>query len=274
MTTATCSDVGMDNTRTPSPETPVSFDEEALILAMLGELHANVPEADRPMSMSDLSDEQAERARKAVNRVLVLSMLSKPAGRFASIAEAEAALAETPVSGSRLWLWRNFVDGRPEYWAFDNPYPCEEGGGDPLTLGKPCGWAIFKPSENARPDVSAAAVEAEIVTPSADVSSLIEVVARAICFEDGPHGCGCVEQCKSDQFPADDIFMRYARAAIAAYDTETATVLKRYREALEVAANALDDVWADVKLGQRSGPTVSNARHKARAALKAGADPE
>ena len=34
-----------------------------------------------------------------------------------------------------LWLWKNFVDGRPEYWAFDNPYPCVNGGGDPLTLG-------------------------------------------------------------------------------------------------------------------------------------------
>lgn len=42
----------------------------------------------------------------------------------------------------------------------------------------------------------------------------------------------------------------------------------RLREALGVAANALDDAWADVKLGQRSGPTVSNARRKARTALK------
>jgi len=21
----------------------------------------------------------------------------------------------------KLWLWKNFADGRPEYWAFDNP---------------------------------------------------------------------------------------------------------------------------------------------------------
>ena len=52
----------------------------------------------------------------------------------------------------KLWLWKNFVDGRPEYWAFDNPYPCQPGGGDPMTLGEPCGYALFHESENARPD--------------------------------------------------------------------------------------------------------------------------
>jgi len=54
----------------------------------------------------------------------------------------------------RLWLWKNFVDGRPEYWAFDNPYPCVPGGGDPLTLGEPCGYAIVKDSTQGRTDVS------------------------------------------------------------------------------------------------------------------------
>ena len=47
----------------------------------------------------------------------------------------------------KLWLWKNFVDGRPEYWAFDNPYPCHGSHGDPMTLGEPCGYAIFKESE-------------------------------------------------------------------------------------------------------------------------------
>ncbi len=53
----------------------------------------------------------------------------------------------------KLWLWKNFVDGKPEYWAFDNPYPCHEEYGDPITLGEPCGYAIFKPSVNGRPDI-------------------------------------------------------------------------------------------------------------------------
>lgn len=53
---------------------------------------------------------------------------------------------------TKLWLWKNFVDGRPEYWAFDNAYPCHPNG-DPMTLGEPCGYAIVKPSENGRPDI-------------------------------------------------------------------------------------------------------------------------
>lgn len=54
----------------------------------------------------------------------------------------------------KLWLWRNFVDGKPEYWAFDNPFPVHMDGGDPQTLGEPCGYAIYKPSRPGRPDVS------------------------------------------------------------------------------------------------------------------------
>jgi hypothetical protein len=54
----------------------------------------------------------------------------------------------------KLWLWKNFVEGRPEYWAFDNPFPCVSVGGDPLTLGEPCGWALLKFSVNGRPDRS------------------------------------------------------------------------------------------------------------------------
>lgn len=52
---------------------------------------------------------------------------------------------------SKLWLWKNFVEGRPEYWAFDNPYPCHENG-DPMTLGEPVGFALVKESINGRPD--------------------------------------------------------------------------------------------------------------------------
>jgi hypothetical protein len=49
----------------------------------------------------------------------------------------------------KFWLWKNFVDGRPEYWAFTNPYPCHSGG-DPMVLGEPCGYAILKDSINGR----------------------------------------------------------------------------------------------------------------------------
>lgn len=49
----------------------------------------------------------------------------------------------------KLWLWKNFVDGRPEYWAFDNAYPCYPNG-DPMVIGEPCGYAIFKESTLSR----------------------------------------------------------------------------------------------------------------------------
>lgn len=62
----------------------------------------------------------------------------------------------------KLWLWQNFVDGRPEYWAFDNPYPINIDNGDPQTLGEPCGYAIFKPSRQGRFDKSEEQVLAAI----------------------------------------------------------------------------------------------------------------
>jgi hypothetical protein len=62
----------------------------------------------------------------------------------------------------KLWLWKNFVDGKPEYWAFDNPFPVFLDSYDPQTLGEPCGYAIFKESRNGRPDVADAEVLRQI----------------------------------------------------------------------------------------------------------------
>lgn len=67
----------------------------------------------------------------------------------------------------KLWLWQNFVNGRPEYWAFDNPYPINLTDGDPQTLGEPCGYAIFKPSRQGRFDVSEERVLAAIARAAA-----------------------------------------------------------------------------------------------------------
>lgn len=71
--------------------------------------------------------------------------------RDAAIREDQAQRdAETPP---KLWIWKNFVDGRPEFWAFDNPYPVHlSPNGDPMVLGEPVGYAIFKSSRNGRPD--------------------------------------------------------------------------------------------------------------------------
>jgi hypothetical protein len=60
--------------------------------------------------------------------------------------------APQPAEGKKLWLWKNFVDGKPEYWAFDNPFPINLNDGDPQTLGEPCGYAVFKPSREGRTD--------------------------------------------------------------------------------------------------------------------------
>ncbi len=46
---------------------------------------------------------------------------------------------EVPVP--KLWLWKN----GDHHLAFDNLYPCYPGG-DPMVLGEPSGFAIFKPS--------------------------------------------------------------------------------------------------------------------------------
>lgn len=54
----------------------------------------------------------------------------------------------SPDQPRKLWLWKNFVDGKPEYWAFSNPFPHNLNDGDPQTLGEPCGYAIFKPSRD------------------------------------------------------------------------------------------------------------------------------
>ena len=71
----------------------------------------------------------------------------------------------------KIWLWRNFVDGRPEYWAFDNPFPINLDNGDPQTLGEPCGYALFKPSRNGRPDVSEAEVLRDVARALADATA-------------------------------------------------------------------------------------------------------
>jgi hypothetical protein len=69
-----------------------------------------------------------------------------------AVAQRDAILAGN--APRKLWLWKNFVDGRPEYWAFDNPFPIHLTDGDPQTLGEPCGYALFKPSRQGRTDVS------------------------------------------------------------------------------------------------------------------------
>lgn len=95
---------------------------------------------------ADLDDERAERK----SLLWAIDELNR-----------RATLPADRQEGRRLWLWKNFVDGLPEYWAFDNPFPTKDGG-DPMTLGEPCGYAIFSSSTQGRTDVSEDEVIARI----------------------------------------------------------------------------------------------------------------
>ena len=52
------------------------------------------------------------------------------------------------MSEERIWLWKNSEEGKPEYVAYDNPWPIGTDHDDPLTLGEPAGWAYLKPSRD------------------------------------------------------------------------------------------------------------------------------
>jgi len=78
-------------------------------------------------------------------------------------------MSNEPVT---LWLWKNFVGGRPEYWAFDNAFPVHLDSGDPQTLGEPCGYALFRPSRKGRHDISDAEVLRRIDHPVDDTALL------------------------------------------------------------------------------------------------------
>ncbi len=56
---------------------------------------------------------------------------------------------------SKIWLWRNFRGGQPEYLAYDNPYPCHPNG-DPMVLGEPIGFIDggVTVAKNGRPEKS------------------------------------------------------------------------------------------------------------------------
>jgi hypothetical protein len=49
--------------------------------------------------------------------------------------------SERPAPGTKLWLWEN----GDHYLAYAHEYPTY-GGGDPMTLGEPFAWGIFKTS--------------------------------------------------------------------------------------------------------------------------------
>ena len=95
----------------------------------------------------------------------------------AILADRKAMAAAQPVqpAAKKLWLWKNFVDGNPEYWAFDNAFPVHLDHGDPQTLGEPCGYALFKPSRCGRTDVN----EEQVLKRISDSSQPVQPAASA-----------------------------------------------------------------------------------------------
>jgi hypothetical protein len=84
---------------------------------------------------------------------------------------------EQPTPEARLWLWRN----GDHYLAYEHEYPCYSDGGDPLTLGEPVGYAIFKPSAPpfGSPEWVAAQRAAEAVARERDIRLTAEFVDEA-----------------------------------------------------------------------------------------------
>lgn len=114
--------------------------------------------------------------------------LDEPAGWMPLLIEGSPPpQVPDPEGEPRLWLWKNFVDGRPEYWAFDNPFPVHLDCGDPQTLGEPCGYAIVKASRAGRHDVSDKEVLRRIAASSPPAPP---VVAEPASVRDcGEAGC-------------------------------------------------------------------------------------
>jgi hypothetical protein len=112
-----------------------------------------------------LADEYAHRhhtdmseltSTNAYNRDKARAELAKAIESLQSERDALAAELEKVKLGKpeKFWLWKNFVEGKPEYWAFDNAFPIGVTHDDPQTIGEPCGYALFKSSRKGRSDIS------------------------------------------------------------------------------------------------------------------------
>jgi hypothetical protein len=106
--------------------------------------------------------------------------------------------AQEPV---KLWLWKNFVDGKPEYWAFDNPFPIFMDSHDPQTLGEPCGYALLKPSRAGRTDVSDEQVLQDVQKALAQPAQPVQGrTCKCVCHD----GCAACKQMAQPAQPAQE----------------------------------------------------------------------
>lgn len=140
------------------------------------------PEADERAALIDKCRQTAERHKQRADDCGALAR-----DVLAALASAPAGAGE---GARKLWLWKNFVDGKPEYWAFDNPYPINLEDGDPQTLGQPCGYAIFKPSR----DGSHGRTEKQVLWEMASVRRAALAGEPAVAADEG-RACETEDDC-------------------------------------------------------------------------------
>lgn len=102
-------------------------------------------------AMKEAADE-IDRLRTALTTVAV-NLAHQPGEAFAISAYATEQLNDPQFLTGKLWLWKHFRGGQPEYLAFNNPYPCHQSG-DPMVIGEPCGFILgaVTLAKNARPE--------------------------------------------------------------------------------------------------------------------------
>ncbi len=90
-----------------------------------------------------------ERYRALLEECREVVAMFNPSGRrppYCLLERIDAAIKGTTDQPSaaeqKLWLWRN----GDHFLAFEHLYPCFTPGGDPMTLGEPVGYAVFKRS--------------------------------------------------------------------------------------------------------------------------------
>jgi hypothetical protein len=99
------------------------------------------------------------------------------------------------MTEQKLWLWKNFVDGKQEYWAFDSTHPRHENG-DPAVLGEPCGYALVKSRT--------VPMQGEVVAALSAAKVFIENTNHNGCYigEVGGMGCVCGKETMEDLIDA------------------------------------------------------------------------
>lgn len=200
--------------------------------------------------------------------------------RFASLSHPDSRTEPQEVV-ERIWLWRN---GTGEYVAYRSAWPVMVGGGDPLTLGEPTGWAYLMPCDDGSAGRSNEEAEAGCLRAIASLSTPPKAHERVACNHEAYQGrcvhcdlpiCNgrIVKTCDGGEHISINPDGPEAAAALRTKDAEIA----RYREALEdigvygcgmlnqpAAINGPENDWLQSR--------ISRMEYVARQSLKTGGE--